>query len=87
MIDFQWFHLKVFIILGLSWSMPSVHFIIHDELCQDMVLLFRVIDNSCNLLRGFFFFIIFVCNKNTWGKIKQFCYLRSDPEPAVEMIV
>ena len=78
MIDFQVFHLKLFLILGLSWTLESVHFIIHDKLYPKffgVYIFFRVVD-SCNLLRGFFFFIIFVCNKNTWGKIKHFWYLQ-----------
>ena len=87
MINFQFFHLKLFVILGLSWTMESVDFIIPEEFWPKfawLCIFFGVID-SCNILRGFFFFIIFVCNKNTWTKIKQFCYLVYNPEPDVEM--
>ena len=87
MINFQWLHLKLFLILGHSWTLESVSFIIHEEFWPTFAgldMFFSIID-SCSLLRGFFFFIIFVCNKNTWGKIKQFCYLVYNPEPDVEM--
>lgn len=88
---FQLLHLKLFLILGLLWTMESVHFIIHTygELCDTFVgldIFFRVID-CFNILRGFFFLIIFVCNKITLVKISQFWYVRYNPESDKERSV
>ena len=70
---FQILYLKIFLILGVLWIIESIHYIIHNHYGAPCVsfksinFFFRIID-SCNMLRGFFLFIIFICKKNVWKK-------------------
>ena len=67
---------KLFFVLGILWSIESVHFFLHKHYgapCEDLnfiKVVFRVID-CCNILRGFFFFLIFVCKRDVLMKIRR----------------
>ena len=75
---FQILYGKLFFILGILWTFSFLHYLIHgnhsNTSCEDfssyLEMFFRVID-SLNLLRGFLMFLIFVCKKTVWGKVKR----------------
>ena len=47
---------------------------------QSLDIFFRIID-FCNILRGFFFFIIFVCKSSIWEKIRHYWFLKLSSPP------
>ena len=69
---------KLFSILGILWTFSFLHYLIHgnhsNTSCEEypsyLEIFFRVMD-SFNLLRGFFMFLIFVCKKNVWQKVRS----------------
>ena len=83
--------MKLFLVLGILWTIETVHFFVHNhynEPCQTskyIKIAFRVLD-SCNMLRGFFFFIIFVCKRNVWIKIQRFFFLKFRSPPNLELL-
>ena len=88
---FQVLYMKLFLILGILWTIETVHFFVHNhynEPCQTSMYIkiaFRVLD-SCNILRGFFFLIIFVCKRNVWIKIQRFFFLKFRSPPTLELV-
>ena len=88
---FQILYMKLFLILGILWTIETVHFFVHNhynEPCQTnkyIKIAFRVLD-SCNMLRGFFFFIIFVCKQNVRIKIQRFFLLKFRSPPTLELL-
>ena len=47
---------------------------------QAVDIFFRIID-FCNILRGFFFFIIFVCKRSIWEKVRHYWFLKFSSSP------
>ena len=73
---------------GILWTIETLHFIIHNHYEEPpchrvkcLGLFFRIID-CCNMLRGFFMFLIFICKKSFWTKVKRFWFLKfRSPSP------
>ena len=80
---FQVLYVKLFSIPGILWTFSFLHYIVHgnhNSSCEDyssyLEIFFRLID-SINILRGFFIFLIFVCKKTVWVKVKLCLSLKS----------
>ena len=78
LIFFQALCIKLFLVLGILWGCESIHFFIHrykDEECQpensSMEVFFRFVD-FLNFCRGFFIFLIFICKRTVWIKMRIF---------------
>ena len=77
----QFLYCRLFCVLGILWTIESVHFVIHNHYgkpCstyQSLQVFFRIMD-FCNVLRGFFFFIILVCKRSIWIQVKHFWFLK-----------
>jgi len=83
-------YMRLVLVLGIPWSVESLHFLIHNhyeqpcERSTPVQAVLRFMD-FCNMLRGFFMFLIFICKKSVWRKVKRYWFLRSRA-PAFEMM-
>ena len=69
-------YMKLFFVLGIFWILENVQFIIRSyngNHTGALEIFFTVID-CCNMLRGFFLFLIFICKRRVKVKIKRFLF-------------
>merc|ERR1719186_2553692 len=66
---------KLFLVMGVLWICETIHYYVHS--CHDdnssitpTEIFFRIID-AINLLRGFIFFLIFVCKADILKKLRK----------------
>ena len=64
----------MFLVLGLLWSFDGVHAVINHD-TTFLYFFFKGME-VLNLLRGFFMFIIFVCKRSVWVKVKTWWVTR-----------
>ena len=76
---FQILYTKPFFVLGLLWIFDAVHAVInHGADFEDTSFLYYFFKGMevLNLLRGFFMFVIFVCKRSVWVKVKTWWVTR-----------
>ena len=69
----------MFFVLGLLWIFDAVHAVInHGADFEDTSFLYYFFKGMevLNLLRGFFMFVIFVCKRSVWVKVKTWWMTR-----------
>ena len=82
----QVLYTKLFFVLGLLWGLDGLHAVINEgaEFETDSIAyyLFKGAE-ILNLLRGFFMFVIFVCKRSVWRKVRTWweARLRLKAEP------
>ena len=63
---------KLFLTLGVTWSFEPIFEVLQGlQLCGNICQHFTIGLNAVNLLRGFFFFVIFVCKRSTVQKVRR----------------
>ena len=76
---FQILYTKLFFVLGLLWIFDAVHAVINRgadfEDTSFLYFFFKGME-VLNLLRGFFMFVIFVCKRSVWVKVKTWWMTR-----------
>ena len=66
----------MFLALGLPWVFESIHYFAHDhplpkDECLSALEIFFRITEFFYFTRGIFFFLIFVCRRKVWSKLKK----------------
>ena len=80
-IPFQALYVKIFLVVGVSWLSESFHKLSHKTVLDhqsNIETIFAIFD-ALNLLRGFFFFLIFICKKNVYTKMRNYLRARNPP--------
>ena len=63
---------KLSLTLGITWSFEPISEVLQSfNLCGDICHHLTIVLGAINLLRGFFFFLIFVCKRSTLGKVRR----------------
>ena len=66
---------KIFLALGIPWIFESLHFLTHPHIenneCFSATEIFFKITECLYFTRGIFIFIIFICKKTVWSRLKR----------------
>lgn len=66
---------KIFLALGIPWIFESLHYLTHPHIenneCFSATEIFYKITECLYFTRGVFIFIIFICKRTVWSRLKK----------------